>query len=80
MTDDATAIRRAADSMVRLDLLINKMKHDGTLRTFNATYKAKRAAAKAEGRGYMSYSRDRAAEARADPDASDRPTRSWNFQ
>jgi hypothetical protein len=41
--------------MVRLDLLINKMKRDGTLREFNATYKARRAAALAEGRGFMSY-------------------------
>jgi hypothetical protein len=55
LTPDEIAIRRAADAMVRLDVLINKMKHDGTLREFNSTYKAKRAAAKAEARGYMSY-------------------------
>ena len=31
MTADDVAIRRAADAMVRLDVMVNKMRRDGTL-------------------------------------------------
>jgi hypothetical protein len=41
--------------MVRARAMINKMKHDGRLRDFNARYKAGGAAALAEGKGFMSY-------------------------
>jgi hypothetical protein len=55
LTPDDAAIARAAYSMQRLDALIAEMRVDGTLRIFNARYAAHRAAAKAEGRGYMDY-------------------------
>jgi hypothetical protein len=41
--------------MVRLDMMIHKMKRDGSLHQFNARYKAERAAVLAEGKRYMSY-------------------------
>jgi ABC-type transporter Mla subunit MlaD len=55
LTTDEAAIRRAADSMVRLDAMLNRMKRDGTLHQFNRRYKIERAAALAEGKGFMSY-------------------------
>jgi hypothetical protein len=55
LTPDEVAIRRAADSMMRLDAKIEAMKRDGTLRDFGARYKAARMRAKSEGRGYLSY-------------------------
>jgi hypothetical protein len=55
LTTDEAAIRRAADSMIRLDMMINKMKRDGSLHAFNRRYAAERAAALAEGRGFMGY-------------------------
>jgi hypothetical protein len=42
--------------MMRLDSMFERMRTDGTLREFNARYKSGRAAAKAQGRGFMSYS------------------------
>jgi hypothetical protein len=56
LTPDDTAIARAANSVMRLDSMFERMRTDGTLREFNAKYKAGRAAAKAQGRGFMSYS------------------------
>ena len=56
MTPDDIAIRRAADAMIRLDAMIAAMKSNGELRDSNAQYKAHRAAARADGRGFMSYS------------------------
>jgi hypothetical protein len=55
LTDDGTAISRANYSMQRLDSLIAEMRVDGTLRIFDARYAAHRAAAKAEGKGFMDY-------------------------
>jgi len=46
---------RASAAVVRLDAMIETMRRDGTLREFNARYKAGRAAAAAEGRGYMNF-------------------------
>jgi hypothetical protein len=55
LTPDDIAIARAANSMQRLDSLIATMRVDGTLALFNQRYKRGRAAAKAEGRGFMGY-------------------------
>jgi hypothetical protein len=55
LTPDETAIRRAADALIRLDVMISRMKRDGTLHQFNVRYKAERAAAQTQGRGFMSY-------------------------
>ena len=60
LTPDDIAIARAAVSMMTLDAMIEEMGRDGTLREFNRRYKAGRAAAAAEGRGYMNYSHARA--------------------
>jgi hypothetical protein len=55
LTDDATAISRAAASMIRLDAMLKAMNRDGTLREFNRQYKSRRDAALADGRGFMNY-------------------------
>ena len=55
LTDDDDAIRRADYSMQRLDLVFEEMRRDGTLRIFNTRFKAGRAAAAAEGRGFIGY-------------------------
>ena len=55
LTPDDVAIRRAGDSMKRLDAMVETMRRDGTLRVFNARYQAGRAAAAAEGKGFMSF-------------------------
>jgi hypothetical protein len=55
LTDDATAIARASAAVVRLDAMVERMRRDGTLAEFNARYKRGRAAALAEGRGFMGY-------------------------
>ena len=41
--------------MKRLDAMVETMRRDGTLRVFNARYQAGRAAAAAEGKGFMSF-------------------------
>jgi hypothetical protein len=41
--------------MQRLDAMLATMRVDGTLALFNQRYKLGRAAAKAEGRGFMGY-------------------------
>ena len=43
---------RAGDSMKRLDAMVETMRRDGTI---NARYQAGRAAAAAEGKGFMSF-------------------------
>ena len=48
-------LRIVSAAVVRLDAMIETMRRDGTLREFNARYKAGRAAAAAEGRGYMNF-------------------------
>jgi hypothetical protein len=48
LTRDDVAIGRAGDAM---DVLVEQMLRDGTLREFNCRYKAGRAAAAAEGKG-----------------------------
>jgi len=60
LTPDDVAMARASAAVVRLDAMIETMRRDGTLREFNARYKAGRAAAAAEGRGYMNFARARA--------------------
>jgi hypothetical protein len=55
LTPDDVAIERAAASMARLDAMIEAMRGGGTLREFNRQYKLRRAAARAEGRGFMLY-------------------------
>jgi hypothetical protein len=55
LTPDDVAIERAAAAVIRLDSMIDAMRRDGTLREFNARYKRGRAAALAEGRGFMGY-------------------------
>lgn len=41
--------------MKRLDAMVETLRRDGTLRVFNARYRAGRAAAAAEGKGFMSF-------------------------
>jgi hypothetical protein len=41
--------------MKRLDAMVEQMRRDGILRVLNARYKAGRAAAAAEGNGFMSF-------------------------
>jgi hypothetical protein len=48
LTPDAVAIGRAGDAVKRLDAMMEMMRRDGTLREFNARYKAGRAAAMCE--------------------------------
>ena len=55
LTADDVALGRAADAAKRLDAMIEAMRRDGTLREFNARYRAGRAAALAEGRGFMAF-------------------------
>jgi hypothetical protein len=55
LTPDDIAIGRASAAVVRLDAMIEAMRRDGTLQEFNARYKRGRAAALAEGRGFMNY-------------------------
>jgi hypothetical protein len=55
LTPDDIALARAANSMLRLDAMLHEMGRDGTLREFNRRYAVGRAAAKAEGRGFMTY-------------------------
>jgi hypothetical protein len=55
LTADDVAIGRASAAVVRLDAMIEQMRRDGTLREFNARFKRGRAAALAEGRGFMNY-------------------------
>jgi hypothetical protein len=55
LTADDVAISRAGAAMQRLDAMIETMRADGTLRQFNVRYKAGRAEAAAEGRGFISY-------------------------
>ena len=55
LTPDDIAIARASAAVVRLDSMVEAMRRDGTLREFNARYKAGRAAALAQGRGFMGY-------------------------
>jgi hypothetical protein len=47
LTPDDVAIRRAGDSMKRLDATVEQMRRNGTLRILNAGYKAGRGAAAA---------------------------------
>jgi hypothetical protein len=56
LTDDATAISRAAAAVINLDSMVDAMKRDGTLHGFNREYKIRRAAAIAAGHGFMNYS------------------------
>jgi hypothetical protein len=49
------AIARAAEMSTVLDHCLDDMKRSGALKTFNQMFKARRAAASAQGRGYMSY-------------------------
>jgi hypothetical protein len=56
LTPDDIAIARASAAMVRLDAMIESMRQNGQLREFNRQYKLRRAAALADGRGYMNFS------------------------
>jgi hypothetical protein len=55
LTPDDIAISRASGAVVRLDAMLESIRRDGTLQEFNARYKAGRAAAIAEGKGYMGF-------------------------
>jgi hypothetical protein len=55
LTPDDVAISRANAAVVRLDLMIEQMRRDGTLQEFNSRYKRGRAAAAAVGQGFMGY-------------------------
>jgi hypothetical protein len=55
MTGDEIALARAANAMTRLDSMMHKMKVSGELHQFNRQYASRRAAARAQGKGYMSY-------------------------
>jgi hypothetical protein len=55
LTPDDVAISRASAAVIRLDAMIEQMRRDGTLQEFNSRYKRGRAAALAEGRGFMNY-------------------------
>jgi hypothetical protein len=55
LTPDDIAVAHAANSMMRLDAMIHKMKVSGELHQFNRRYKIERAAVLAEGRTFMSY-------------------------
>jgi hypothetical protein len=73
LTPDDVAIRRAGDSMKRLDAMVETMRRDGTLRVFNARYQAGRAAAAAEGKGFMSFGVARARFKKALRGVNERP-------
>jgi hypothetical protein len=53
---DHVALTRANNAMMKLDAMIDRMKLNGGLREFNREFKNRRAAALAEGRGFMNYS------------------------
>src|SRR5438128_1739844 len=55
LTPDDVAIARADDAAQRLDSMLETMRRDGTLREFNAAYKARRSAAAARGEGFMGF-------------------------
>jgi hypothetical protein len=69
-SDFATSRQRHLGSDARrLDVMVETMRRDGTLRMFNARYRAGRAAAQAEGKTFMNYNTAIARLKRADPDA-----------
>jgi hypothetical protein len=49
------AIGRAREMAAQLDLMVEEMQANGALKSFNREFKARRAAASAQGRGFMSY-------------------------
>jgi hypothetical protein len=55
LTPDDVAISRASAAVIRLDATIEQMRRSGQLAEFNSRYKRGRAAALAEGRGYMNF-------------------------
>jgi hypothetical protein len=55
LTSHEIAIGKAAAMAARLDAMVDGMRRDGTLMEFNARFKRGRAAAAAEGRGFMNY-------------------------
>jgi hypothetical protein len=55
LTPDDVAISRANAAVVRLDVMVEQMRRSGQLQEFNSRYKRGRAAALAEGRGFMGY-------------------------
>jgi hypothetical protein len=55
LTPDDVAVSRSGAAVVRLDAMIEQMRRSGQLQEFNVRYKRGRAAAQAEGRGFMGY-------------------------
>jgi hypothetical protein len=55
LTPDDIALARASAANVRLDVMVEQMRGDGTLQEFNSRYKRGRAAAAAVGQGFMGY-------------------------
>jgi len=55
LTPHATVAERATEAVDRIDCTLNAARLRGDLAFFNGTYKARRAAAAAQGRGFMSY-------------------------
>jgi hypothetical protein len=55
LTPDEVAISRASAAVTRLDAMVEQMRRSGQLQEFNSRYKRGRAAALAEGRGFMGY-------------------------
>lgn len=55
LTPHGAAIARATKMASALDQLVTEMRASGALKAFNQMFKARRAAAAAEGRGFMSY-------------------------
>jgi hypothetical protein len=55
LTPDHVAMTRAANAMMKLDAMVDRLKRNGGLQEFNARYKAGRAAALAHGRGFVGY-------------------------
>jgi hypothetical protein len=55
LTAHDVAIGRAREMAARLDVMVEEMQASGALKSFNREFKARRAAASAQGRGFMSY-------------------------
>jgi hypothetical protein len=55
LTPHGAAIARATEMASTLDQLVTEMRANGALKAFNQMFKVRRAAAAAEGRGFMSY-------------------------
>jgi hypothetical protein len=55
LTDHATVAQRATEAVDRIDCTLNAARLRGDLVFFNGAYKARRQAAQAAGRGFMSY-------------------------